>query len=290
VAYRDARAGVLGCQHYARAAMLVAPCCGRAFACRLCHDEAVGPGAAACASGAAAAPAALAAAPPSSSSAPAPLAAAHCGRRLDRYSVREMLCMLCGLRQAAAAECRGCQARLARYYCPICHLWEDGDERERPVYHCPFCNVCRRGRGLGVDVFHCMRCNACMSLSVAESHTCRERAMEGDCPVCGDALFDSAAPVKELPCAHLLHSACFAQHTRHSYQCPVCLKSAGDMTAYWRMLDSLLESERAFALPPEYRGRVQRVRCRDCSREGEAPWHFVYHACPHCRSYNTRVL
>jgi len=297
VSYRDARAGVLGCQHYARAAMLVAPCCNRPFPCRLCHDEAVGPAATA-----AAARAPPSSAAPSSSAAAAAHARAHaadhaaadasaaCGRRLDRYSVREMVCMLCGLRQPCAGECSGCASALARYYCAICHLWEDGDARERPVYHCPFCNVCRRGRGLGIDVFHCMRCNACMSLSVAATHSCRERAMEGDCPVCGDALFDSAAPVKELPCSHLLHSACFAQHTRHSYQCPVCARSAGDMTAYWRMLDSLLESERAFALPPEYAGRVQAVRCRDCARDGEAPWHFVYHACPHCRSYNTRVL
>jgi zinc finger protein-like protein len=305
VGYHDVRLGVLGCQHYARAAKLVAPCCNRAFTCRLCHDEAVGPGAPPSAAAAAPPPlpppAAAAAAGPSSSTNPnnPPPAAAtttpgttapNCGRRLDRYSVREMLCMLCGLRQPVGSDCRGCGQRLARYYCGICHLFEDGHAEERPVYHCPFCNVCRRGRGLGVDVFHCMRCNACMSLSVAETHRCRERAMEGDCPVCGDALFDSAAPVKELPCAHLLHSACFAQHTRHSYQCPVCLRSAGDMTAYWRMLDSLLEADRLVALPPEYRGRVQGVRCRDCGKDGEAPWHYVYHACPHCRSYNTRVL
>jgi hypothetical protein len=32
--YTDATSGILGCQHYRRAARLVAPCCGQVFTCR----------------------------------------------------------------------------------------------------------------------------------------------------------------------------------------------------------------------------------------------------------------
>ena len=53
-----------------------------------------------------------------------------------------------------------------------------------------------------------------------------------------------------------------------------------------QMLDSLLASER---LPVEYAGRTQLILCNDCGKSGFAPFHFVYHSCPHCRSYNTRV-
>lgn len=53
------------------------------------------------------------------------------------------------------------------------------------------------------------------------------------------------------------------------------------------MLDSLLASER---LPAEYAGRTQMILCNDCGKTGFAPFHFVYHSCPHCRSYNTRVI
>lgn len=53
------------------------------------------------------------------------------------------------------------------------------------------------------------------------------------------------------------------------------------------MLDSLLASER---LPPEVANRMQHVLCHDCGKMGFTPYHFVYHPCPHCRSYNTRVL
>lgn len=94
-----------------------------------------------------------------------------CDHRLDRYAVKEMVCMLCNTRQPVAANCSACSSSMSRYYCSICHLFDD--EPGRDIYHCPFCNVCRRGKGLGVDFFHCMQCNSCMSLSLFNSHTCR---------------------------------------------------------------------------------------------------------------------
>lgn len=248
--YHDASNGILGCKHYRRKAQLVAPCCRQAFTCRVCHDDAT-------------------------------------NHRMDRYAVNEMVCMACGLQQPVAGTCVGCSTTLAKYYCSICHLFDD--EPGRDIYHCPFCNVCRRGKGLGVDFFHCMQCNSCMSLSLFNSHTCRERAMEGNCPVCHEYLFDSSTPIKELPCGHFLHSSCFAAYTRYNYTCPICCKSIGDMSVYFQMLDSLLSAERA-RLPPEYAGRQTPILCHDCGRMGQAPYHFVYHACPSCHSYNTRVM
>ncbi|GIL45357.1 hypothetical protein Vafri_2604 [Volvox africanus] len=246
--FHDATAGVLGCKHYRRKCQLVAPCCGKIFTCRLCHDDA-------------------------------------CDHRMDRYAVSEMYCMMCGVRQPVGGKCSCCGAAMARYVCNICHLFDD--EPGKDIYHCPFCNVCRRGRGLGVDFFHCMNCNACMSLTLFSSHKCREKCIEGNCPVCHEALFDSSQPIKELPCGHFMHSSCFLTYTRYNYTCPLCCKSVGDMSVYFQMLDSLLASER---LPPEYGGRMQQVLCNDCGKMGFAAFHFVYHSCPHCRSYNTRVL
>jgi zinc finger-like protein len=61
------------------------------------------------------------------------------------------------------------------------------------------------------------------------------------------------------------------------------------MSMYFQMLDSLLAAER-HRLPAEYAHKQQSVLCQDCGRAGRAPYHWVYHACPHCKSYNTRVL
>jgi len=168
--YHDAARGVLGCAHYQRRCHVVAPCCGQVHACRFCHDE----------------------------------VADH---RLDPHAVTAMVCMACSARQPAAAACRSCGQAMARYYCGICHLWDD--EPARAIYHCPFCNLCRRGRGLGVDACHCMDCNSCMHLDEFARHKCRDLSA---CPVCTDYLFDSAQPyrARRPPLPPPLRSACGA--------------------------------------------------------------------------------
>lgn len=86
-------------------------------------------------------------------------------------------------------------------------------------------------------------------------------------PVRGDPLPSAAlchrtdltcAPLpclQELPCGHFMHSHCFGQYTKYNYTCPVCSKSMGDMSVYFRMIDSL--TARIDDLPPEYASRRQ---------------------------------
>ena len=203
---------------------------------------------------------------------------------LTSGAVSAMVCGACARPGPAGAHCAHCSARQARYYCAICRLWDDTPGRQ--VYHCPFCNLCRLGAGLGVDAQHCMRCNSCMSLEEHATHACRPPAA---CPVCGDRLFDSAAPYRALPCGHHMHSHCFRAWATHSYTCPVCRRSAGDMRAYFGMLDALLARDEG-TLPAELAARTQAVACDDCGGTGDAPFHFVYHKCGGCGSYNTRLL
>lgn len=79
-----------GCAHYRANCSLVAPCCDQVVPCRICHDE-----------------------------------MGTCTKELDRYKVREMVCNICGLRQPCAQSCAGCKATMARYYCSVCHLFDD---------------------------------------------------------------------------------------------------------------------------------------------------------------------
>lgn len=55
-----------------------------------------------------------------------------------------MVCNLCNQRQPVGASCAYCSQSMARYYCSICHLFDDKEGRD--IYHCPSCNVCRRGK------------------------------------------------------------------------------------------------------------------------------------------------
>ena len=234
--FHNADQGILGCKHYARRAMLIAPCCDREVVCRLCHDDSL-------------------------------------DHKLDRYQVKEMKCMECGLRQPIGQTCSGCKKELAKYYCNICHLLDDDPNKD--IYHCPFCNFCRRGKGLGKDSFHCMACNCCMSLELRK-HDCSDNALSGTCPVCSERLFESSTPVKALPCGHFMHSLCFGAYVKYSYTCPICYKSLGDMAVYWKMLDAILASDRQ-QMPKDVPllQSTQKVRCNDCERVSDVPFHFV---------------
>ncbi|KAI3726913.1 hypothetical protein L1987_66720 [Smallanthus sonchifolius] len=246
--YRDSHKLVFGCQHYKRNCKLVAACCNKLYTCRLCHDDAT-------------------------------------DHVMDRKATTMMMCMKCLIIQPIGATCSTVSCNnlsMARYYCPICKLFDD----ERQIYHCPYCNLCRVGKGLGIDYFHCMNCNACMSRSLSV-HTCREKCLEDNCPICHEYIFTSKNPVKALPCGHIMHSSCFQEYTCSNYTCPICSKSLGDMQVYFGMLDAMLAEEK---IPDEYLGRTQDILCNDCEKKGIAPFHWLYHKCPSCGSYNTRLI
>ncbi|KAL8118259.1 zinc finger protein BRUTUS-like At1g74770 [Apium graveolens] len=204
---------------------------------------------------------------------------------MDRKATAQMMCMRCLIIQPVGATCStpSCQKlSMARYYCSICKFFDD----EREIYHCPYCNLCRLGKGLGIDYFHCMNCNACMSRSLSV-HICREKCFEDFCPICHEFIFSSSLPIKALQCGHLMHSACFQAYTCSYYTCPICSKSLGDMQVYFGMLDALLAEEK---VPSEHAGRTQVILCNDCEKRGDSPFHWLYHKCPHCGSFNTRVV
>ncbi|CAL5350178.1 unnamed protein product [Camellia sinensis] len=204
---------------------------------------------------------------------------------MDRKATSEMMCMRCLKIQAVGPICTtpSCNELLmAKYYCSICKFFDD----ERTVYHCPSCNLCRVGKGLGADFFHCMTCNCCLAMKLSD-HKCREKGLETNCPICCDFLFTSSATVRGLPCGHFMHSACFQAYTCTHYVCPICSKSLGDMAVYFGMLDALLTSEE---LPEEYRDRCQDILCNDCDKKGTSRFHWLYHKCGFCGSYNTRVI
>ncbi|KAM3307842.1 zinc finger protein BRUTUS-like [Capsicum chacoense] len=246
--FRDKTESVFGCKHYKRNCKLLAPCCNELFPCIRCHDEITD----------------------------------HC---LDRKSITQMMCMKCLKIQPICPICSTLSCNnfsMAKYYCRICKVFDD----DRQIYHCPFCNLCRLGKGLGIGYFHCMTCNACMSkfLSI---HTCREKCLEDNCPICHEDIFNSPSPVKGLPCGHFMHSTCFQDYTFTHYTCPICSKTIGDVKELFEVLDAFLSGEK---IPEEYAGQIQVILCNDCQKRGTAPFHWHYHKCSHCGSYNTRLI
>ncbi|KAK6146853.1 hypothetical protein DH2020_020722 [Rehmannia glutinosa] len=261
--FRDSEKQIFGCEHYKRNCKLRAACCGKLVACRFCHDEVS-------------------------------------DHLMDRKATSEMMCMNCLKIQLVGPVCvtPSCNGLpMAKYYCSSCKFFDD----EREVYHCPFCNLCRVGKGLGIDFIHCMACNCCLAKKLVD-HKCREKGLETNCPICCDFLFTSSTAVRELPCGHYMHSACFQFQKGlslsfsecYSHEAPVAVSEntgAADVIlsklVYFGMLDALMASE---VLPEEYRNRRQDILCNDCDRKGTAPFHWLYHKCGLCGSYNTRVI
>lgn len=147
-------------------------------------------------------------------------------------------------------------------------------------------NVCRSGKGLGVDYRHCMRCNACVSLN--GDHNCIPQRLQGNCPICSESMFQSTEPLRGLTCGHVMHLSCYSRYMRgHTYTCPLCKKSAEDMTEYFGLLDSAVRMQ---PMPPSYAATTSNIYCQDCCKMGNVSYHFVGLKCQHCGSYNTREL
>jgi hypothetical protein len=258
--YHDGAAGaVLGCPHYARGCKLRHPVSGRLYTCRLCCEQ------------------------------QREMPMRDKDEPMDRYAVTEIMCMKCNALQPAEDRCINpdCESRgkpFAKYFCRICHLYDDGS---RPIFHCPYCNACRLGLGLGVDFRHCMRCNACVSLADTD-HRCIPQKLQGNCPICREMLFQSTEPLRGLKCGHVMHLSCFTEYRRgYAYTCPLCMKSMEDMKDYFALLDTAIRMQ---PMPSAYLSTMSNIYCQDCCVTGRTPYHFVGQKCPNCGSYNTREL
>ncbi|KAI0518239.1 hypothetical protein F5B22DRAFT_645004 [Xylaria bambusicola] len=239
---------LLGCEHYRRNVKLQCSTCNRWYTCRFCHD----------------------------------IVEDH---NLIRKETQNMLCMLCGTAQKASQTCISCEALAARYYCDICKLWND--DPDKPCYHCNDCGICRIGRGIGKDFYHCKKCCACIAIATRSGHKCIERAIDCDCPICGDYMFTSPKPVCFMRCGHSIHRDCLDEHQKTSYKCPICNKSLANMESQFRNLDLSIQAQ---PMPTEFSGARAIVLCHDCSAKSSTIYHWLGLKCGVCQSYNTAQL
>lgn len=260
--YHNKEKGILGCKHYARKCRMKAACCGKYVGCRICHGEVVGR-----------------------------------SHDIDRTKTEVVGCMECGAMDVPAGECcEKCGVRFASYYCGKCKFWDDevvvgdGDEVGKRIFHCDGCGACRVGRGLGIDNEHCGKCGTCYPKSGFGKHKCVERSLETNCPICTEYLADSREEVKFfIRCGHAMHISCYEKHIKSSFTCPICKKTWRDMNYIFRRLDKKVKEDWK-NMPEEYRNKVASVLCQDCQKVSEAKYHFIYHKCGLCSSYNTRMV
>lgn len=272
------------CNHYKRNCTIIAPCCGAAFGCRICHDECP------------VLPPPKYGEPkggkvkrryPRSGSLPASLSdipePEH--HEIDRFKIREVICRKCYTRQSSKRnECIKCLEPFGEYHCEICNLWMSDEEEP---YHCPDCGFCRVG---GRDNFkHCQDCGMCIDSSLFDSHNCKSGKYMSNCPVCQEDLFSSRHASHEMPCGHTIHWHCYQEFSKHDSRCPVCKKTSEtpeNMAATWQALALSIKLQ---PVPVEL-AKVVNITCNDCeTADNNLRWHFLGVQCRNCNSFNTNI-
>lgn len=269
------------CHHYQRNCTIIAPCCGAAFGCRICHDDCDNLPPPISNAGQFHRSASLPTHFYGSEGAP-PGDTQH---NIDRFLIREVICRNCFTRQSSKTnECNCCGVQFGAYHCDICNLWMS--DAESP-YHCEQCGFCRVG---GVENFlHCNSCGMCIDRSLYDNHNCKDGKYKANCPICQEYLFSSRSASHEMPCGHAIHWECFRMLATHDSRCPVCKKTAETRDRMLSTWESIAAGVARHPVPPEL-ARVVNITCNDCEKvEDGRAWHYLGIQCHSCSSFNTVV-
>jgi RING finger/CHY zinc finger protein 1 len=241
------------CDHYQRHVSLFAPCCQQWFNCHRCHNQ-------------------------------------EANHELVRSEVTLIKCRECSTEQPVSDKCINlecvCAERFDLSYCRLCLIWSNNPDL--PIYHCDDCGICRIGPK--ETVWHCQTCQTCISVSLKDSHLCQPNKIHCNCPICQENLFHSQIPVVHPKnCTHAICVKCYSDYLQSGqYQCPVCRKSLFDMTAQWYAIDRIMLRHR---MPTEFSHYKVDLTCNDCSHHSHGMrYHFQFHKCLYCPSYNTSIL
>ena len=163
---------------------ILAPCCGKWYSCRICHDETE-------------------------------------QHEMKRFLLRKIRCNACTRIQSPGKVCEGCRAVIAVYHCEKCNAFSDYSEHShcdgcgicRPGYegisrkHCDKCNVCFDIPG--EHEHHCTTrdvsndmCSICMN----------------GIPL--RASFNGCYQIRG--CGHMFHADCLKEWMQRSSTCPIC--------------------------------------------------------------------
>ncbi len=245
----------IGCSHYNRGCQIVAPCCGKIFTCRLCHDEIT-------------------------TMLPTPIDDIH---SIDRFSIQEIICLKCKKKQKVQQYCENCNLCFGNYYCEKCRLFDN--DTTKGQRHCEKCGFCRIYGDK--EYFHCDGCNQCLGIDLKDNHECIDIKDEV-CPICDEEIFITTKDICKVKCGHWIHNECMlGMLNNNNYKCPICSKSMVDLTLYNSFLDGQIQNT---PMPDEYKDKKVYILCHECNMESQVNYHFYGLKCANCETYNTREI
>ncbi|RMY34276.1 hypothetical protein D0865_14226 [Hortaea werneckii] len=180
------------------------------------------------------------------------------------------------------------------------------------------CMLCKTPQPAGETCINCEEYAAwyyCPKCKLWDNDSNKQRATEGNCPLCLVYLFESPTPVVSLPCGHYMHGECYKDLMAVTYKCPVCSKSAVNMELQWRKLDDEIRAQPMPEDDNELEGLMPHIEdashneqdqtngqtaprrprevyagCNDCGRRSWTPFHWLGLKCQVCDSYNTNQM
>ena len=258
----------LFCTHYNRYTYQVSKCCNKVYPCRLCHNE-------------------------------------NEDHLINRHDIDHMKCYYCNCFQKVNASCQNpeCYKFNIKHsqFCKQCNLWSNNKDilknyvnslliidinTSLDTFHCNDCGICRMGKK--ENYIHCNKCNLCLKKSNYDAHPCRVNLKEENCPICLKEIWNTYNDSPYLlKCGHTIHTSCFIKTLEsQNMSCPLCKKSMIDLKNHWNDIDIFLSNQK---MPDEYKEWTTDIYCNDCEEKSNTKFHFVYHKCSSCNSYNTII-
>nr|XP_039257898.1 RING finger and CHY zinc finger domain-containing protein 1-like [Styela clava] len=175
------------CEHYKNNCVLICPNmkCRKWFPCNKCHDAWVD------------------------------------DHQMDRYIVQRLKCNICFTQQFVSTKCISCGIVFGKYYCDICHVYDD---RNLDYFHCYDCGFCRTGGQRNHK--HCDKCNTCVPLALVRTHNCVENSANSSCPICMNDITPTYEAFLTMACGHSMHTNCYEELLQKASRpsCPTCRK------------------------------------------------------------------
>jgi len=204
-----------------------------------------------------------------------------CENEFDRFKINKIKCKKCLKVQNKSNKCENCNTKFANNYCTKCNVWTNEN-----IFHCEDCGICRVGEKN--NFIHCKNCDGCFE----KEHKCVQSTFISNrntqCPICLEILFESRNKFIILNCGHKIHNNCFKDNiNKNNYKCPMCKKSAIDMTNIWYNMK--IEKNNTI-MPEEYLGIQVKILCLDCKKENLTDFHVVGLECQFCNSFNTQRI
>jgi len=196
--------------------------------------------------------------------------------QLDKTKVK-LICTKCKTEQDISNKCISCDVEFGKYFCEKCILHDFVDKDQ---YHCDLCNICRVGKSKHV---HCEKCKCCL----LKEHVCKDELLNNTCSICLEDLFGSQITPIILKCNHVMHETCYNEYIKTNYICPICQKSLGDMSTYYKEMNKIIEATK---MPVECENIMVKILCNDCNKKTETKLHYIAMKCSECGSYNTVII